>query len=826
LATRAISSLAVLLCCGLILAQEPGKRSSTQPGVEALSNRRFPDKKKALDFNFDSAQYPVRSNAPASVVIRISPTKENNSELITGTLLLDAYSGPDRLFSAEYLDVAASEQPQRFGLPSMAGDGPIRSIELHVRYRTKEHLFDFDRHMVRVPTPTLRKFCIGVPVLSKVSSVSRLQRYFDTLRLEDFEPLRNDSRKEDGIQTQNVLMLASELPQEPTSLCGYDILLLQGAGFNALREEQLQAISTWTAGGGSVIVAAEGRIGLPQVSFLNTILRAEAPSDQFHIDANRNLVPPRDERGPRIVSRPFGIGRSVVMWGADSLNDSDLAVLLAGSDWRNAVVDAWRIRESHRKTFVETGKWNSLEVIRFEDMNPGMAAGGWGWQTRRGANMYRGLISPFEEIPLASAPQLIETLMPRTVRLIPMEVVVVILAAYVLLVGPADYLLLGMLRARKFTWVLFPAITVAITILTVVVSERYLTFDEQRRRMIISDIGDDNKTVRVNTYELLFLPSAREVSSDATREIVTDLPMSIFGDVSSRLSRTNRTGELTPGADPPRVVGRYPSNFSVKQNIPQTTPRMHRRLSFVPNTEMTPNLDWNALKPEFDETQVSAVLQNNGNTAEFETWRRLVFNSASEAIQKVTEPELVPQVDFFVGPVQSRYGRAVFEDIYQTYGASRQQMYFPHGAAGRANLIAETTRTPDIGFFSLCSQLSPAGGSSFDDLILLDTTNVNSWMVCVTFRWKDEVYVFRKRYELPTRLGPILRTQQVQQVQQMQQVDAATTIPDPNETTTTPIGPPGDVTPSDGTPVNEPVVAPVSEPVMTPPPGAESTAPQ
>ena len=113
--------------------------------------------------------------------------------------------------------------------------------------------------------------------------------------------------------------------------------------------------------------------------------------------------------------------------------------------------------------------------------------------------------------PTSLGAELMNLLMPRTVRLIPFSALLGLLGLFLLIIGPADYFVLGFLRRRRLTWVLFPATSIAFTVATVLMANHYLGLRDQRRSLIVVDLAQDGTALRWNRYELIF--TARDKQS-------------------------------------------------------------------------------------------------------------------------------------------------------------------------------------------------------------------------------------------------------------------------------------------------------------------------
>ncbi len=107
--------------------------------------------------------------------------------------------------------------------------------------------------------------------------------------------------------------------------------------------------------------------------------------------------------------------------------------------------------------------------------------------------------------PLATLGGLYQTLMPRDVQMVPLGLIGAVLAAYVVAIGPIDYFLLGLLRMRRLTWILFPLVTIGFAGSTLWLSRWYLGTNDSRRALEIYDVVKGGTVARRTRVELLFL---------------------------------------------------------------------------------------------------------------------------------------------------------------------------------------------------------------------------------------------------------------------------------------------------------------------------------
>ena len=75
--------------------------------------------------------------------------------------------------------------------------------------------------------------------------------------------------------------------------------------------------------------------------------------------------------------------------------------------------------------------------------------------------------------------------------MVPITYVGAILLTYIFLVGPGDYFLLGLLKMRRYTWIVFPVVTVLFTGGLVLLSNHYMSTTETGGSIEICDVTGD-----------------------------------------------------------------------------------------------------------------------------------------------------------------------------------------------------------------------------------------------------------------------------------------------------------------------------------------------
>ncbi len=194
-----------------------------------------------------------------------------------------------------------------------------------------------------------------------------------------------------------------------------------------------------------------------------------------------------------------------------------------------------------------------------------------------------------------------QALLPSDVEMVPTWIIGMILMGYVVAIGPGDYFLLGWLRMRKYTWVLFPVITGVFTLLTVMVANAFMGSEDTGGKLVITDLADNGIPVRQTTLETLYYSSQANVKSDHKGELVV-----LSEDNFSNLDYYNQYTTNSTSQDAPlSYSGHFPQNYSVSHRVQQWSPVSLRTLSLEPQESRVPPIDWN---------DVSLVTTAEGNT--------------------------------------------------------------------------------------------------------------------------------------------------------------------------------------------------------------------
>jgi len=600
------------------------------------------------------------------------------------------------------LVLSGQEQKIRIVLPPMNWQANTAEIEVHLRWLGKEGVQLLPGQRLRTSLPNARKF----PVLmgetrQRPRSTLGRDRLADHLR---FESLIPDELKEQAA-TITHHQSADEFPQDPLAFCQYEVIAIAEDVFPALRSAQLDALVQWVRAGGSLYLEPKGVLEPYHVAVLNRLVQDEPNPPTFVLDEQGRLPPGMlsDHAGMLFVR--CGLGVVVLHLAADGTPLSDAA-------WKQAAAKLWKFKPI------------------YEDL----VASGWS------ANRVDlpSLFSPPNDSDLAfwqQGPPLVEimdALRPQGVKLVPLWVIGTLLGLLVLLIGPVDYVVLGWMHRRKWTWITFPACIVVMTGITIGLTNSYLSSSEARRALILHDVAADGRIVRTNRLELVF--------TSATRFLETDLQASLFTPLreggeqmnpylnqrqAAQLRSLNyaqggmySAGMMNPYAlshtAPVSITGRVPGRYTVSQKVNQWTPQLNRIFSIAANSD-TPALDWDALR----------IPQN----VDLNQWQQNVTERM--ALQTRVQATLGPGAHVGVisaGPMI--WGLTYAESFDAHWQVILQRLTF----ADRYDLAR------------LLSQTSPHGGRTLDDLSLGGDGSPEFRWLLVFVPEGDDLIVYRRPY--------------------------------------------------------------------------------
>lgn len=555
---------------------------------------------------------------------------------------------------------------------------------------------------------------------------------------------------------------SSEISEDPLWLCGFDVLLISDGGLTGLTSEQLAGVRTWLRGGGSLCVHAAEPLQSYHLNFLRDVTGfGRGRTGDLALDSDGRLMFVTDEPGQPILAEA-GLGRVALL-----PTNVPLSEQLASYEQQGRLLKfLWRFRsdlemrdpETFRRslqarrleTAFEAGtqlEWNGsgYSVVdgsgafseRFRDRFGygyayGNDAAGMRVLDKREIDqflMFTNLQPQVEPV----VKQMEEFLLPESLELVPTSVMLLILFGYILVIGPIDYVVLGRLKARKYTWIVFPIVTVFFTLLTMGVARFYMGDQNSINTLTITDLGEGGEPLRQSAISTVFYSSYDMLTLPQRNTLVVQMEEAAF----SRMNSFESTA--VNNDDPPMFSSAFPSSWSFMQPVRQWSPITLRSLTFSPDMEKTaiPDFPWDD----------ASVLTTTAGLA-----------SLTEEVRQLTQVTGRPHAAMVLNAGRL-IGSAGLSGV-SSERLDRLQMGGPYFAANPAAFDAIVRSIPTQrplqasssiapqGFLNIVSGISPQGSETLEDLVISDSTDPSEYVLVVIRTTGQNVEVFRRKHRV------------------------------------------------------------------------------
>ncbi|MGH7199079.1 MAG: hypothetical protein ACREJB_00635, partial [Planctomycetaceae bacterium] len=557
--------------------------------------------------------------------------------------------------------------------------------------------------------------------------ITSTQAFVEFDRSLHFERFDSD-RDVQSIITATAHVVPEDMPARPLELCSFDVVAIAAEGLPGLDGKQMTALVQWVDAGGSLLVMPGAGLEPSHVRFLNELIKAGPDQPPFALGKGGGLDDASPGETPVLVRK--SLGRVAVVRADETPIDYD------SDAWRRLVWFLWKYRQEHLAAILLDGEW--------ADQAPNTVQAGQPWRPRA-----------------ASGAWLLDRLLPESVAVVPLTTIAIILGLYVVVVGPVDYFVLGWLRLRKLTWIVFPIVTLAFAGYLVWLSNESLRSQDAARAAVFLDVGDEGQIVRANRIKLHFLNSPQTVETDLENELLSPLDHRDFGAsldhlrdeaaaagvaLQDQTPQDMRSSGLEYDArqdrlvGPPTFTGRVPGRFTATQHIPQWTPQLNRRFQIRPEGYDV-QFSWD----RFEGRRLTESVRSQSVAAAEETWGEAVkvyFTSPNGAYvgnEYAIDLDRLSNYGFDGQPDWNLRSYAVDEDGNVNPLKAKELSFLA--------FLASTCRRRDVGRFdSLVSQISPTGGRDFEDLTLLDPSRPNDWVMIVAVPRENDVWIYRKLY--------------------------------------------------------------------------------
>ena len=373
------------------------------------------------------------------------------------------------------------------------------------------------------------------------------------------------------VTTRRTSLKPTEFSTNPAAFCAYDALFLDGPAFAQLSEKQLSALLRWVRAGGNLAIAS-GDVATPalnerQLTFLKRLL---VESDFTAALTDGGQLSLASQNGSVATAQVAAeLGRLVVFTAPETAYDLD------GPVWKSAMHWLWKAKHPPRDDAELEEELQNQNFVPFEgDANRVQ------WVEKAAAGF----------APLA----------PDAPRQIPFFTLGSILAALLLVVAPGEWIVLGKLRRRRWTWVVFPLMCAGCAWWVSALAARYVGFQDRSGTLRIVDIGTDGRVLRDVRFQQL-LPSTDRVWTHDVRDGVA-VPL-------ERYSR-NSDAEFVESNVAAETEWLSADHHILRRTLRQWTPGLVRVTTF-PDVAEDSGVDWSAARVSLKRTAKSTTGAKN-----------------------------------------------------------------------------------------------------------------------------------------------------------------------------------------------------------------------
>lgn len=580
-------------------------------------------------------------------------------------------------------------------------------------------VIDLGTHMVVTPRPGTRRIRIGVVLPESQIAVAESQLPFiRALSLEQFR--RQADIREDSVQgslvTQGVRVQSRDLPRTAIEFCAFDLIVLTRDGLGEVPETSLDSLTRWVRAGGRTLIDMGGRHDDSTTTFLNQLLTDDGPEKPVLLQPDGSAtLSNTDGEDLDNAYRQAGLGRVCV-----TTRDLSQDIPFDTAGWRSLVAWLWEVNDvQQRRVRNSPGTWQEnpapFDRVRMIEQP-----------------------TPFEPADFNEERELTTLLLPESVQSIPPWHVISMLFVFLLLIAPGDYMLLGLIKRRTLTWILFPTVSLIVTLYTVRLAETTVGSLDFTTSLTIVDMTDDETVARSSRLEMLFTAAERDAVSDEKEVIFTPLvddAKAIFEDGmaygSQQPSQSQSDFQFNVEHEPPQFEGLMPRSFTIVRRMRKWTPQLSRRTWIGPPPGELPEFDWSLIDQD--------LLTNVDG-------RREIIRAVAEAA-----PEAHVVIAGNIATIES--GADGEAQTSQPIGSQAIRN------AGRLATFSALTRKYSIpqtpyGWAAVMTRVSPTGAANLEDLWMLDRSNPYEVLVIVTFREDDNFTSLRRMYRFGQPTGP------------------------------------------------------------------------
>jgi hypothetical protein len=527
----------------------------------------------------------ARTSAPLSLRAYL---KWQRPELLEGRLQVNAFvdSQPISRWTSNDTALSDSEQALWFMTPRPVLLEQYERYVLEAQFLSGTRSFDMEQLDVEVPVRRRRVMVVGVLLAEGTSTPMGLGAEGAPAAFEHPFLMQQSLLPAESfaLHVHPSHVKPADFPADSLRLMGLDALLMSHDMLNQLRPAQLEAVQEWVMAGGSLALIKTGRMESASQEFVQALSR------------NEWTQATRLARGLPDQTTGFapGLGQFIVA-SRELAGDSP--------EWARVARLLLRVQPEPARM---------LEQSR---------------QLRIGESAGPQLLEP---LPRFDANELTNRLMPESIRGMPFGLAASVLACCLFCIAPGDYLLLGLLRRRKWTWALFPIVALGFTGLMAHLAAEHNGRNDSRTWISIVDVTPENEVLRTSRFELTYGASGRTVAHAVKDQWWVDVRQEDFAAPpentglqtggynpqywQDQMRRSSQSSQPTELGERLSYHGSVPASYTVAEPVRQWAPRMQRITTLGADPALAeyplPQIDWDAILSEEPQPMNLALRQS------------------------------------------------------------------------------------------------------------------------------------------------------------------------------------------------------------------------
>lgn len=490
-----------------------------------------------------------RGHAPVAITTSL---RWNAPELIEGRLHLDWFVEQHRLghyFSPE-LALSDSSVILNIQLPPIVLSHDDATVSVRGRFVTEDVIYDLDVHDLALQPDWRRILVVGLcttpqrPDSSIISlEISRRQQELaGHFELEQFFSGRFQRRE---LLVDSAEVDPADVPVEALKFTAFDLFAVPADSLARLKIRQLDALGTWVRAGGSLCLFVDSGIPPGHLDWLNRFVGGGS-SGAVYRESQHGQIERAGDPSAALHRHYVELGRLLV-----ALEPPDPE----SEEWKQSLLFLWKARKDRQSAIARGQQWQ-VPRARF-------------------ANTLQQFVS-LAPSRIGTRSELTPVLLPTAVTGLPLTTVVILLALFLIVIAPGDYFLLGWLRRRRWTWILFPSASLLFTGYMMWIARQHLGESSYVHSITVVDLGSDDQPVRTSQFQLLFPALTQQVATSHEQELIVPLDPRIAQYGGQTIGAT----DIRDYEPPWTYLGRIPRKYVLHREVQQWAPRLARRTTF------------------------------------------------------------------------------------------------------------------------------------------------------------------------------------------------------------------------------------------------------